>query len=340
MLWVPPVLGGVVSAACTPVVISTLKRLQVVDVATERSSHSGIALRGVGISTLIGVIVGAIVGVVLLPGAGGITVAIVSAGAIVGALLGLAEDIKGLPVRVRAGLQLLIGVVVCLMLCLQHDQAWWWALPAGVLVAGYINAANFMDGLNGISGVHGGIGGLFYAGLGFLTGQDWLVVIGGITAACFLVFLPWNLLRPGTFLGDTGSYLLGALVVLTAVGAWSVGIHPLTAIGPLIVYCLDTGVTLLRRVVARQRWFEAHRTHVYQRMSSSGLGHVPSSLVVGAFTATIAALSYAFLAESVAGQLIAALGIVVLGIGYWNLPRVVSRLRGQTEIDASGAVYR
>lgn len=257
-----------------------------------------------------------------------------------GALLGLVEDVKGLPVRIRAGLQLLIGIVVCLMLCLQHDQTWLWALPAGVLVAGYINAANFMDGLNGISGIHGGIAGLFYAGLGLLTEQDWLVVIGGITAACFLVFLPWNLLRPGTFLGDTGSYLLGTLVVLTAVGAWSVGIYPLTAVGPLIVYCLDTGVTLSRRVAARQRWFEAHRTHVYQRMSSSGLGHVPSSLVVGAFTAAIAALSYAFLAESVATRLIAAVGIVVLGIGYLNLPRLVSRFRGQAEIDASGAMHR
>ena len=43
-------------------------------------------------------------------------------------------------------------------------------------------------------------------------------------AAAFLGFLPWNVLRGRMFLGDVGSYLLGAMVASLAFAAFVDGV--------------------------------------------------------------------------------------------------------------------
>jgi Fuc2NAc and GlcNAc transferase len=41
----------------------------------------------------------------------------------------------------------------------------------------------------------------------------------------------------------------------------------------LAVFFVDATVTLLRRVVRRERWYAAHRDHAYQRATRSGWSH-------------------------------------------------------------------
>ena len=87
-------------------------------------------------------------------------------------------------------------------------------LAAGVIVVtvwmiGFVNAFNFMDGVNGISGAHAMIGGAAYACLGWLRPDPFLAAAGAAVAAGALAFLPWNAVRARVFLGDAGSYGLG-----------------------------------------------------------------------------------------------------------------------------------
>ena len=70
------------------------------------------------------------------------------------------------------------------------------ALAIAVWLTGFVNAFNFMDGVNGISGAHALIGGVAYACLGEWR-QDTLMITGGLaTAVGACAFLPWNA-RPG-----------------------------------------------------------------------------------------------------------------------------------------------
>jgi hypothetical protein len=58
----------------------------------------------------------------------------------------------------------------------------------------------------------------------------------------------------------------------------------------LAPFLFDGVVTLTRRIVRGDRWFEAHRSHYYQRLVSGGLGHGQvTSLYVG--LAVVAAMA-------------------------------------------------
>ena len=72
--------------------------------------------------------------------------------------------------------------------------------------------------------------------------------------------------RARVFLGDAGSYALGAALAMLAAYAVLHGIPLEAALGPLALYLADTAWTLQRRIRAGERWLEAHRTHIYQQL--------------------------------------------------------------------------
>ncbi|CEA08565.1 putative undecaprenyl-phosphate N-acetylglucosaminyl 1-phosphate transferase [Arthrobacter saudimassiliensis] len=265
--------------------IPLLRRLGVIDVPNERSSHTRAVIRGVGATVAAGVLAG--LAAVLLTGYVAVdrSIILILAGMLfLAALLGWVEDWRGLSVRTRAGLQLGIGLAGTGALIQAMDQSWWWA-PAGMLaIAGYINVANFMDGINGISGLHAVVVGGLYAVSGMLTGQLWLTAAGVVVAAAFAAFLPWNLGRGSVFLGDVGSYLLGASIAGMAVAAFLAGIYVEYLLFPVVIYLADTFTTLLSRVRRGERWYAAHREHVYQRLTDAGLSHLQATGVVTACT--------------------------------------------------------
>ncbi|MDP5228394.1 MULTISPECIES: glycosyltransferase family 4 protein [Arthrobacter] len=305
-----------------------LVRLGVIDVPTARSSHSELTLRGMGLATGLGVLAGLVTGVLTQAVHGNRFLALaVAACALAAAALGWIEDIRGLSIRVRAGSQLLLGVVVTAAMITNLHVAWWW-LPLGVLaISGYINAANFMDGVNGISGIHGLVVGVLYATGGALAGQPWLTVAGAVLAAAFAAFLPWNLGRGKVFLGDVGSYLLGGGIAGMAVAGFLAGISIEYLLSPLMIYLADTGYTLVRRYRQGKRWYESHREHVYQRLTDVGFSHVGVSLVVGGCSAVTGVCGILSAGAPLGGALIAQ-GLAVLTLVlYLALPSLVQRRR-------------
>lgn len=263
-----------------------LKKRGVIDLPNERSSHSSPAVRGMGLAPLIAFALGC--GILL---AGGdfngmeSLVLIVVIASVAAAMLGFTEDVRGLRVAVRAVGQIVIGVGVGLAATFESGASFWLVPLFALGVAGYINVANFMDGIDGLSGVHGAIVGSTFAVAGYLTDNHWLLSVGSLLAVVFIGFLPWNLLRRGTFLGDVGSYFLGAVIAATAVVAYTAGVPLLALVAPVAIYLTDSIATVARRIQRGERWYEAHRTHLYQRLTDVGFSHVQSSLFVGGFTA-------------------------------------------------------
>lgn len=328
LILLPGGLGLVLGAVLPLAVLPLLRRLGVLDMPGERSSHAVPTLRGMGLATAAAALLGALAGLVLgLVPVDRSVMLVVLTGMVACGVLGWREDSAGVSVRVRAAAQLLIGLAVTLGLTLVLGTGYWW-IPVGVLaVAGYINVANFMDGINGISGLHGLTAGVFYAYAGWVTDHPWLVVAASAIAGAYLAFLPWNLWGSRVFLGDTGSYFLGGSLACCAVGAFLSGVYVEYLLGPLLVYLADTGTTLLRRIRRGEPWYRPHRQHVYQRLTDLGLSHLGSAAVVTAATAAVSALSIWSLDLSrPAAAATGAGAVAILGL-YLSLPTLLTRLR-------------
>jgi UDP-GlcNAc:undecaprenyl-phosphate/decaprenyl-phosphate GlcNAc-1-phosphate transferase len=124
-------------------------------------------------------------------------------------LLGLADDLRGLSAITRLALQAAgAGGVATLLVMRLPWPAWAVVMAAGAgtaWLAGFVNAFNFMDGVNGISGAHALVGGVTYACLAGWRHDGFGVAAGLVLAAGAVAFLPWNAVRARVFLGDVGS---------------------------------------------------------------------------------------------------------------------------------------
>jgi UDP-N-acetylmuramyl pentapeptide phosphotransferase/UDP-N-acetylglucosamine-1-phosphate transferase len=149
------------------------------------------------------------------------------------------------------------------------------AIPVSVLVLLWMaNLYNFMDGMDGFAG------GMTFFGFGFLAYFGWqanfpvMFIIATFVAMGALGFLTHNFPPARIFMGDAGSITLGFLAGTLMILGVRDGIFelwvPLMIFSPFIV---DATVTLTRRILRRQKIWEAHREHYYQRLVLIGWSH-------------------------------------------------------------------
>ena len=310
-----------------------LVRMGVVDVPSARSSHHKATIRGMGVATALATAAGYLAAVML----GVVTVdrslfaavlAIIAACSAVGWI----EDLRGLSIRGRAAAQLGIGAAGSAALIALTGQSFWWLPLAAVAIAAYVNIANFMDGINGISGLHGVTAGGAYAVAGLLSDQPWLTAGGAVLSMSFLGFLPWNLSRGAVFLGDVGSYLLGASIAALAVAGFLSGVYVEYLLTPILVYAADTGYTLLRRIKAGERWYASHREHVYQRLTDVGFTHLQSAALVTVCTAAVIVLGFIAATAPLPAVALCVAGSLLILVLYLASPDLIRRFRRRSKV--------
>lgn len=142
-----------------------------------------------------------------------------------------------------------------------------------------LNLFNFMDGIDGIAASEA----VFISGalVGFLGTVDHELALIAL-ALCFasLGFLVWNWPQAKIFMGDVGSGFLGfalGLLILMAGHNHPVYVH----IGLILfaAFITDATVTLVRRYISGQKWYEAHCSHAYQH-AAKRYGHLKVILAV------------------------------------------------------------
>ena len=152
-----------------------------------------------------------------------------------------------------------------------------------LMIAWSANLYNFMDGTDGLAASMGAIGFAAY-GVAGLAHPGSVIGAGApspeASAACFALaaaiipFLAVNRPRASMFLGDLGAVPLGFLA--GAFGAAGVAGDRWPAWFPLLVFLpfiADATLTLARRAQRRERLWEGHRSHFYQRLHQLGAGH-------------------------------------------------------------------
>jgi UDP-N-acetylmuramyl pentapeptide phosphotransferase/UDP-N-acetylglucosamine-1-phosphate transferase len=197
------------------------------------------------------------------------------------------------------------------------------ALIALWLVA-YVNAYNFMDGINGIAASQAVVAGGLWLFVGEVRHVPVVAAAGALVAAAGIGFLPFNFPTARMFLGDVGSYFIGAWLAAVAVVALRARIPFEAAVAPLAVFAFDTATTLAWRVARGERWYEAHRDHAYQRLIRGGWSH---SATTGAATVAMTAcalLGAVSLTGSMPLRVAADAALVAVLAGYVAAPALVA----------------
>lgn len=314
------VVSMVITAAACPWVIRWLEGRAVIDRPVERSSHTVPTVRGGGLAAVAGASVGAAVAVISTSA----LVAVVAASAAAFAALGLRDDLRGLAAGSRLLVQVLISAVVAGPLAANITSGPGRLAVAGaavVWVTAYVNAFNFMDGINGIASIQAGVAGVAWALVGWSIDQPVVVAVGTIVAGSAIGFLPFNFPHARAFLGDVGSYFFGSWLAAAAVVGLGAGLTIEMAVAPLVLFASDAGSTLVRRALAGARITQPHREHAYQRLVIAGYSHTAVSLFVGLVIAAASALGAMTMIGSVAVRFVADGALAALMLLYLLAPR-------------------
>ena len=325
VILIPAAVSLIVATIALPLVLVTLKKMNVIDIPNERSLHSRAVPRGGGIALAIGYASGLItLGSLIWP----IWLSTIGFG-----LLGAWDDVKSRSPLLRLGLQILVAGASCIGLILLLGKPMWVFPLLFIVLISSVNAVNFMDGVNGITALHAVVWGASYAILFWLLDQDTYISLGIMLGAIGLAFLPWNLPKAKLFLGDSGSYLIGGSLGLLAI-LGILGDAPLAALSPLAIYAADTGVAVSRRIRSGEKLTEPHKTHVFQQLVDSGWSHSRTALTTAGFTAFTASLGILSVDQPVILQLLLLLLILVTCAVYLALPRRAQRhLASETEVE-------
>jgi UDP-N-acetylmuramyl pentapeptide phosphotransferase/UDP-N-acetylglucosamine-1-phosphate transferase len=242
-------------------------RYNIIDKPNHRSSHTKITIRGGGILFPIAITLSYFFGYI----SWALTLAVVLV-----AVVSFIDDIKPLHQLPRFGSQIIAFLLVVYDLNLFVEA--FWLLPViMVFLIGWINAFNFMDGINGITVLYALSAIISFSILPVhVTSLPLLSTMG---LSC-LVFGFFNIRKNAkTFAGDVGSIslalFLGYFMIKTLIYTGQIGFLLFFS-----VYGIDAVITIITRIKRKENIFEAHRSHLYQYLVNEyGYSHILIAII-------------------------------------------------------------
>lgn len=239
----------------------------IIDKPNSRSSHTSITLRGGGIIFPIAVSVAFFMGYVSWP----IMLAVVLVAAV-----SFVDDIKPLSQLPRFLSHVIAVGLVFYELDLFLESLW--LLPVVfVLLIGWVNAFNFMDGINGITVLYALTAIVSFSMLPLHHSQLPLLITMGLSCIVFGIF---NVRKKAkTFAGDVGSIsmalFLGYFMIKTIMDSGQLGYILFFS-----VYGIDAVITIFNRIKKKENIFQPHRSHLYQYLANEmGYSHILVSCI-------------------------------------------------------------
>ena len=257
----------------------------IIDKPNQRSSHKYITIRGGGILFPIAAILWFLFF--------GFQQPLVIAALLLISIISFLDDIMVLSSKIRIVVHF-VSVSILFWQLQIFGLPWFLILASYVVTIGWINAFNFMDGINGITAFYSlvAIGTLYWifemSPAIEATYQSELLILLIISIVIFSFFNARK--RAKTFAGDIGSVSLAFIIAWFLIKL----INETSRIEYILfvsVYGIDSVITILYRLKRKENIFQPHRSHLYQFLSNEyGLSHVLVSfsyaftqLVINAF---------------------------------------------------------
>ena len=231
------------------------EKWSIIDQPNSRSSHLVVTKRGGGIIYLIALVIYMISSNFNMP-------SIIICGLLLG-IMGFIDDVKNLDFKIKLIFQCLtIGYF--LSTGSYNGLEWYLLILMFFLIISSVNILNFMDGINGLT--------ILYS-MSFLI-SFYIInahIIAFTDSNFLLIVILSNLIigyfnirkKAVCFLGDVGAITMGFIYAVLTITL----IVKTNSLSPLIlflVYFLDSGWTIVERLLAKENIFHPHRKHLFQ----------------------------------------------------------------------------
>ena len=238
------------------------------------------------------------------------------AGAAIIAVLGVIDDCKNLPAKLKFVIQIIAALVVVFAGDIKIDVFTnpnflsdnpYWVLPEWLSVTLTViwivfitNAVNFIDGLDGLAA---GVSAIMSISLVFISirvGEYSIAILGiALMGSCF-GFLPFNFNPAKIFMGDTGSTFLGFMLATLSIQGVFKSYAVISFAVPLLILGLplfDALFAMIRRILRGQSPMTADRGHLHHRLVDMGFSQKQTVFILYAISGVLG-ITAVLLAES------------------------------------------
>ncbi len=317
--------AALVSAGVVSGLIPQLRRCGVLDLPAGRSLHARATPRGGGIGILAALLAAPSFALAVTPEGPWLPHLLLAwLPIVIFGALGLADDFFSLHAHPRLLIQAVVAMGAAWVVVDTGGRTVLLAPLIGLAMLSLVNLTNFMDGANGLVAGHAALTALWYVIVATRIAEATALILAAALLGGALGFLPFNVPRARVFLGDVGSYALGASWAVLGVLLLFSGARTEAVLAPLLPLLTDAGITLGRRLYAGDRVFEPHRLHVYQRLVHAGWSHTTVTAVFVGTTALMCLLAIPALVGAARPWRVTMLALMVaVGAAYVSLPRLV-----------------
>ncbi|HIW25654.1 MAG TPA: undecaprenyl/decaprenyl-phosphate alpha-N-acetylglucosaminyl 1-phosphate transferase [Firmicutes bacterium] len=245
------------------------------------------------------------------------------AGAIVIVGVGIVDDSRQLPARVKLVFQiiaalLVIGSGIRINVVMWPVTTYLQKLSAPITliwIIGITNAVNLIDGLDGLAAGVSSIASICLMVLCILTGTESAVVFTAALAGSCLGFLPRNFNPAEIFMGDTGATFLGYVLAVTSI----MGVFKGYAVLALVVCLLSIGLpifdtlcAMLRRAATHKPIMQADRGHLHHKLIDRGYTQKQAVLIMYGISLVLAILAIIIAIKDSRALAVAVLMVILL----------------------------
>ncbi len=180
------------------------------------------------------------------------------------------DDIKEVRQIYRLFVQMLAVIFIFMQWGIFSSQSWWCIVLLLFFYTGTINAYNFMDGINGMTAAYSVVTliAISYINQYLLTAPLIPEVMVHTMTFAVLIFAFYNFRTTARCLaGDVGSVSI-AFFIVYALGSIIITTGHYYYLALLLVYGIDSVLTIVHRLILRENIALPHRKHLYQILAN------------------------------------------------------------------------
>lgn len=201
------------------------------------------------------------------------------------------------------------------------------------VIISFINAFNFIDGIDGLAASLGIISSAIFGFLFFRCGQFNFALLCFCLTGALLGFLFYNFHPAKIFMGDTGSLVIGMLIITSAInllpannvtGSETTTVQPALIFSVLFIPVYDFIRIIVIRILNGESTLKPDRNHIHHMILRHGFGHFGAVVIIILLNLTIITLYHVFSSMNINGFILLSICVSVISVNSFVMQPIAA----------------